>query len=1644
MEKRCVKEEEILRKIQMRISSLLMTFILAITLLPTAAMAGSYPDCSAPDCSHQAAIGQTHYDTLAEAVEAAAAESDTTVQLLQDVELTENLFIRTGITLDLNGHDITGSRLLVSGGTESAPVTITDNQATSFSDAGTISAIQGLGVNGGSVVLRHIKLVGGGQAVEVPWGSSGVSLLLDGVNITVSSSTSLVQGINIGSAAQITVQPGTDDFPTTVSVTTTSTSGGAQASIVYASNFSGTTRIEGGTFSADAGQGTGYIFAGTAPCEIQNGSFDLNGTSCSVSYSYNSKVNVYGGRFNFEPVHLVQGYIAVKDSDPTYPWQVQKQPAAQVGDAQYDTLQQAIDAAGPDDTIILLANVTETNPLTFSKNVTIDDSDGKGGTYQLTLQGAPAVRVAKGVTLPAQISLDSFEASSDAGNGMTAYYLTFEQAVNGSSNVKLLKNATVESSVNKTTDLVVDLNGYDLTSKAEYAFSFAGTVMPGEAEIVLKNSGDEIAHINGGIELGQLGRKTAYTLTIEQGVAVSGEAPLLVSGEVTANIYGTLQVDADKAGTATEAVAGIQGNGSSGYEGTVVNIYDGAVVDGGEYVGIYHPQAGTLNIYGGTITGGSGIYVRSGTVNISGGTITGTAASKEPSEDTSAYPTGNALVLYNSGYVGGEPVVSVTGGTFSSTDKDANPVGSYGKDQIQPVTHFISGGTFSGTLASSYLAEGYVAVSNSSDPGKIEVEKPTYDDAEVETATVVGEPETSVGEEIKNSQDVSDAQSVASTVAESGSNVLETAADTVDQSRNADTAITELDKADVITLVNGAVPEDTTVTIVTQPYFDITATEYDVDANTPDSNAITFDVTPMYRTIATTADVKAGESIHLTDQSGAKNAVVLGKPQPLKISGSVQMTLDLPAGFFGSNPAEPLTAYVTHTKGNGSVYVYDAEVTAKAAPDSGYTATFTNPNGFSSLRITTNQPVATNGTNTYFDLQTAINETKAGGTITLLDEISVDNTLVINKNLTIDLNQHTITGESGENGRRALWVKSGTLELTGSGTITTANGNDSTFAKSSSVIRVGYDEHAAGLVVGENVKVIAPASYGITIFGTGTKTYTLDVHGTVEVTDSQEKAESAIAGNGSTGGAPTEITINPGAVVKAANNVAIYHPQNGTLTVSGGEISGKGGIQMCAGTLTVTGGTISGTGIYETINTYDRGGDGPILDGAAVSIVDRGYPQGTPSASLKGGVFTAADPDGAIQAYSWKNAASSDWDETDKPAAVSNGQFSSPVNPDYLDASLTTQLKQATNFGALYSYYSSLSAAMAVAGPNDEIEMLSDDPLFTVQFRGNGGTSAATLQVTAGTEITLPDSSRSGYTFQGWNDGAKTYVPGTTAVIQKNTIFTALWEKNVVPSTPSSSDSDDSGYSVSVPASSSIQGGSITVSPRSAEKGDTVTITVKPDDGYVLDHLTVTTRSGGNVSLTRKNDSQYTFRMPDGSVKIEVSFAKEGSMAEKEMSFSDVPANFWAYSEIAWSYENGYMGGISTTTFNPNGTVTRQQVWMILARLSGADPVNMAGAKAWAIANGVSDGTNPGNPVTRQQFAAMLYRYAVSNGMAAVTMEENLSGYPDAANVSSYAVQAMNWAVGQGIIGGTTAGTLNPGGPSTRAQTAVMLYRWLV
>ena len=251
---------------------------------------------------------------------------------------------------------------------------------------------------------------------------------------------------------------------------------------------------------------------------------------------------------------------------------------------------------------------------------------------------------------------------------------------------------------------------------------------------------------------------------------------------------------------------------------------------------------------------------------------------------------------------------------------------------------------------------------------------------------------------------------------------------------------------------------------------------------------------------------------------------------------------------------------------------------------------------------------------------------------------------------------------------------------------------------------------------------------------------------------------------------------------------------------------------------------------------------------------------------------------------------------------------------------------------------------------------------------------------------------------------------------------------------PSSGSSSDPSYSPILDVS---DGGSIKVNPRTPEEDDEVTITVDPNSGYEVDEVTVTDRNGREVKVTAERDGTYTFTQPRGRVTISVTFVREGGST----FFSDVPESFWAYDEIAWAYDNGYVNGTSASAFSPNASISRQQVWMILARLSGADPANMSAAREWAVTNGVSDGTTPGGAVTRQQLVALLYRYATLMGYAN-DQRADLSAYPDAGTVAGYAVEPMQWSVANSIVGGTSNGTLDPTGTATRAQFAVILYRF--
>ena len=254
---------------------------------------------------------------------------------------------------------------------------------------------------------------------------------------------------------------------------------------------------------------------------------------------------------------------------------------------------------------------------------------------------------------------------------------------------------------------------------------------------------------------------------------------------------------------------------------------------------------------------------------------------------------------------------------------------------------------------------------------------------------------------------------------------------------------------------------------------------------------------------------------------------------------------------------------------------------------------------------------------------------------------------------------------------------------------------------------------------------------------------------------------------------------------------------------------------------------------------------------------------------------------------------------------------------------------------------------------------------------------------------------------------------------------------------PSSGSSDSSRSQISV--DQTTKNGKVKLSAMSAEKGKTVTVTVTLEAGYQLKQLTVLDRSGKALELTDNGDGTFSFTMPDGKVSVSAVFEEADPVF---LPFADVAKDSTFHDAIAWAYENGYMNGKTAESFQPDGKISRQQVWMILARMSGANPANMAEAKAWAAAAGVSDGSNPGGAVTRQQLATMFYRYEQIGGGGFTGLWAFPLDFADANQVSEYAYEALCWCTMNGVMGGYGDSTLRPQNTASRAHMAAMLMRF--
>ena len=311
----------------------------------------------------------------------------------------------------------------------------------------------------------------------------------------------------------------------------------------------------------------------------------------------------------------------------------------------------------------------------------------------------------------------------------------------------------------------------------------------------------------------------------------------------------------------------------------------------------------------------------------------------------------------------------------------------------------------------------------------------------------------------------------------------------------------------------------------------------------------------------------------------------------------------------------------------------------------------------------------------------------------------------------------------------------------------------------------------------------------------------------------------------------------------------------------------------------------------------------------------------------------------------------------------------------------------------------------------------------TVQTDGKGSASASATTAAAGTTVTLTAKPDSGYRLARWEvvEGDVTITGNSFTMPAGDVTVRAVFSPVVnIPDT----------HEIELIVG---EGGEAKLSLTNASAGSTITVTATPDEGFELDYITV---DGERIDGT-------TFTMPEHDVTVRVYFTN-GSV---DMPFVDVNSGDWFYEYVEYVYANGLMDGTSTTTFEPNANMTRAMVWAILARVDGetVTGANWADtAREWAVANGVSDGENASGYVTREQLAAMLWRYAVYKGYdVSIGEDTNILSYADFADLSEYAIPAMQWACGAGIITGVTDSTLVPQGTATRAQCAAMLMRFL-
>ncbi|BDF70588.1 hypothetical protein CE91St41_21850 [Oscillospiraceae bacterium] len=482
---------------------------------------------------------------------------------------------------------------------------------------------------------------------------------------------------------------------------------------------------------------------------------------------------------------------------------------------------------------------------------------------------------------------------------------------------------------------------------------------------------------------------------------------------------------------------------------------------------------------------------------------------------------------------------------------------------------------------------------------------------------------------------------------------------------------------------------------------------------------------------------------------------------------------------------------------------------------------------------------------------------------------------------------------------------------------------------------------------------------------------------------------------------------------------ALWEPEASRLTLGGAALTG--GIALPSGAVELA---------LQGANTVERAG--PALTGADVTVLDRSRAgrndrtYGPDSLLLSNTLGAAVIGEGTLTAaLPWAG----------RYLTLTDGAGGGVSGGAFPGAEEETAVAAAPTDGALTLAYDTLPAGY-----------------YVLTVHGGSGAGIYSLGETAA--LSCPAGDGAGRVFSHWAlaEGAPGALSGADGV---NASFTmgaghaaveAVYKAAPTPA-PSGGGGGSSSYTITATAGA---GGAIDPAGRtSVPAGGTRTFTVLPEAGYAVSDVLVDGESVGAVA-------SYTFERVDRAHTIEARFAPQSP-------YADVAQGDWFYDAALYAYGRGLMTGVSEAEFQPGGVVTRATAAAVLYRLEGAPSSPGGGgiftdvpagqwytqAVAWCsgagLAGGYGDGRfGPGDPVTREQLAAMLYRYAKYKGWDVSAGENsNILSFADAFDVSEWAVPALQWACGAGLMSGKDGGRLDPRGTATRAELAALLMRLL-